>query len=162
MSLNARRLAAVVLAGSALLLPLLAGCSKDEGKALPAPKPAETTTTTEPIDLTSVSLEPIAVTGKETSTTRPLGGGKAAIFGKVVDADGNTVPGAFVRADLLRRPEQARGDRGPRAGGRHLPLRAGPRRAVAGPGLEDARAGHPRGQHVLPRLHRAARSWTSR
>jgi hypothetical protein len=99
-------LAGVLVAGTALLLPLLAGCSKDEGKALPAPKPAETTTTTEPIDLTSVSLEPIAVTGKETSTTRPLGGGKAAIFGRVIDPDGNNVPGAFVRATYYGDPNK--------------------------------------------------------
>ena len=89
---------AAVAAAVALLLPLLAGCSKDEGTALPPPDPAETTTTTEPVDLTQVSLAPISVDGKPTSTTRPLGGGKAAIFGKVVDADGKVVPGAFVRA----------------------------------------------------------------
>jgi hypothetical protein len=99
-------LAAVVVAGVALLLPLLAGCSKDEGKALPKPVPGETTTSTEPIDLTSVSLEPIAVAGKPTSTTRPLGGGKAAIFGRVVDADGNSVPGAFVRATYYGDPNR--------------------------------------------------------
>lgn len=104
MSVNPKRLAAVLIASSALLLPLLAGCSKDEGKALPAPKPTETTATTAPIDLTSVSLEPIAVTGKETSTTRPLGGGKAAIFGRVIDPDGNSVPGAFVRATYYGDP----------------------------------------------------------
>jgi hypothetical protein len=99
MNLNRpKALATVLLAGTALLLPLLAGCSEDEGKALPAPKPAESTTTTEPIDLTNVSLEPIAVKGKDTSTTRPLGGGKATIFGKVVDSEGQAVPGAFIRA----------------------------------------------------------------
>lgn len=106
--MNPRIVATVVLAGGALLLPLLAGCSKDEGTALPAPKPAEPTTTTEPIDLTNVSLEPIAVTGKESPTTRPLGGGKAAIFGKVVDAEGHIVPGAFIRATYygdLNKPE---------------------------------------------------------
>ena len=85
-----------LVAGVALLLPLLAACSKDEGKALP--KPTSTTTTTEPIDLTHVSLEPIAVAGKETSTTRPLGGGKAAILGRVVDGDGVPVPQALIRA----------------------------------------------------------------
>jgi hypothetical protein len=89
---------AAVVAGVALLLPLLAACSKDEGKALPKPVPGESTTTTEPIDLTHVSLEPIAVSGKETTTTRPLGGGKAVILGKVVDADGNPVPQALIRA----------------------------------------------------------------
>jgi len=104
--MSRRPLAAVLLAGGALLLPLLAGCSKDEGKALPAPKPSETTTTTEPIDLTHVSLEPIAVKGKETSTTRPLGGGKAAIFGRVVDTDGNPVPGAFIRATYYGDPNK--------------------------------------------------------
>lgn len=93
-----RRLAAVVVSGLVLLLPLLAGCSKDEGKALPVPKPGETTTTTEPVDFTQVSLEPIAVKGKPTSTTRPLGGGKASIAGRVVDTDGNSVPGAIIRA----------------------------------------------------------------
>ncbi len=105
---GARRVAAVGLAGVALLLPLLAGCSKDEGKALPPPVPDESTTTTEPIDLTRVSLEPIAVSGKATSTTRPLGGGKATILGRVVDADGGTVPGAYVRATYygdLNKPE---------------------------------------------------------
>ncbi len=101
-----RRLTAVVAGVGALLLPLLAGCSKDEGKALPAPKPAETTSTTEPINLTNVSLEPIAVAGKPTSTTRPLGGGKATIFGKVVDADGRPVPGALVRATYYGDPEK--------------------------------------------------------
>ena len=106
MTANPRRLAGVLVVGVALLLPLLAGCSKDEGKALPAPKPSDTTTATEPIDLTSVSLEPIAVKGKETSTTRPLGGGKAAIFGRVVDSDGNAVPGAFVRATYYGDPNK--------------------------------------------------------
>jgi hypothetical protein len=90
--------ATITLTGLVLLLPLLAACSKDEGKALPAPKPDETTTTTEPVNFTQVSLEPIAVNGKPTSTTRPLGGGKAALFGKVLDSFGNPVPGAFVRA----------------------------------------------------------------
>jgi hypothetical protein len=91
-------IAGVLVVAGALLLPLLASCSKDEGRALPAPKPEETTSSTEPINLTSVSLEPIAGDGKPTSTTRPLGGGKAAIFGRVVDPDGNVVPGAIVRA----------------------------------------------------------------
>ena len=100
-------LAAAVVAGVALLLPLLAGCSKDEGKALPKPVPEETTTTTLPIDLTSVSLEPIAVAaGKPTSTTRPIGGGRAAIFGRVLDADGKPVPGAFVRATYYGDPNK--------------------------------------------------------
>jgi hypothetical protein len=92
-----RRLAVALAAGCVLLLPL-AGCSKKDGKALPAPKADETTTTTEPVDLTHVSLEPIAVTGKETSTTRPLGGGKASVFGRVVDSGGVPVPAALVRA----------------------------------------------------------------
>jgi hypothetical protein len=99
-------LAVALLAAGALLLPLLSACSKDEGKALPAPKPSETTTTTQPIDLTSVSLEPIAVTGKPTSTTRPLGGGQATIFGHVVDSDGAFVPGAFVRAAYYGDPSK--------------------------------------------------------
>lgn len=99
--------ATVLLAGGALVLPLLASCSKDEGRALPDPnQPAESTTTTEPIDLTSVSLEPIAVAGRPTSTTRPLGGGKAAIFGRVVDVDGKNVPGAFVRATYYGDPNK--------------------------------------------------------
>jgi hypothetical protein len=108
MTAGPRRLTIFAVAGFALLLPLLAGCSKKEGKALPAPKAEETTTTTEPVDLTHVSLEPIAVTGKETSTTRPLGGGKASVFGRVVDADGNPVPGALVRATYygdINKPE---------------------------------------------------------
>jgi hypothetical protein len=92
------RLTTVLLGGVVLLLPLLAACSKHEGKALPAPKAAETTTTTDPVDLTQVSLTPIALTGKPTTTTRPVGGGKASIFGRVVDTDGNPVPQAFVRA----------------------------------------------------------------
>jgi hypothetical protein len=100
------RLAAAAVAGVALLLPLLAGCSKDEGKALPDPAPQESTTTTEPIDLTNVSLEPIAAAGKPTSTTRPIGGGRAAIFGKVIDVDGNNVPGAFVRATYYGDPNK--------------------------------------------------------
>jgi hypothetical protein len=91
-------LATLGLSGLVLLLPLLAACSKDEGKALPPPRPDETTTTTEPINLTSVSLEPIAVDGKPTSTTRPLGGGKASLAGRVIDSFGNPVPGAFIRA----------------------------------------------------------------
>jgi hypothetical protein len=98
--------ATVVLAAGALLLPLLAGCSKDEGRALPDPGPVESTTTTEPIDLTSVSLEPIAVGGKPTSTTRPLGGGRAEITGRVIDVDGNVVPGAFVRATYYGDPNK--------------------------------------------------------
>lgn len=93
-----RRLTRFGLSGLVLLLPLLAACSKDEGKALPPPRPEESTTTTEPINLTSVSLEPIAVDGKPTSTTRPLGGGKASLAGRVIDSFGNPVPGAFIRA----------------------------------------------------------------
>lgn len=93
-----KRIATLGLSGLVLLLPLLASCSKDEGKALPPPRPDETTTTTEPINLTAVSLEPIAVDGKPTSTTRPLGGGKASITGRVLDSFGNPVPGAFIRA----------------------------------------------------------------
>lgn len=93
-----RRLTTFGLSGFLLLLPLLAACSKDEGKALPPPRPEESTTTTEPINLTAVSIEPIAVDGKATSTTRPLGGGKASITGRVVDPSGTPVPGAFVRA----------------------------------------------------------------
>jgi hypothetical protein len=93
-----RRIATFGLSGLVLLLPLLASCSKDEGTTLPPPRPDETTTTTEPINLTAVSLEPIAVDGKPTSTTRPLGGGKASIAGRVVDSSGNPVGGAFVRA----------------------------------------------------------------
>jgi hypothetical protein len=104
--LSPKVIAGVLVAAGALLLPLLAGCSKDEGKALPAPTPEETTSSTEPINLTSVSLEPIAVDGKPTSTTRPLGGGKAAIFGKVVDPDGHTVPGAIVRATYYGDPNK--------------------------------------------------------
>jgi hypothetical protein len=101
-----RRLTAVLLAGTALLLPLLAGCSKKEGKALPPPKAEETTTTTEPVDLTHVSLEPIAVTGKPTSTTRPLGGGKASLFGRVLDSSGIPVPAALVRATYYGDPNK--------------------------------------------------------
>jgi hypothetical protein len=101
-----KRLFLLVSAGLVLLLPLLAGCSKDEGRALPKPKPGVTTTTTEPLDLTQVSLEPIAVTGKPTSTTRPLGGGKASIAGRVVDTDGAPVPGAFVRATYYGDPNK--------------------------------------------------------
>ncbi len=100
------RLVTVGLAGLVLLLPLLAGCSKHEGKALPAPKAGETTTTTDPVDLTQVSLEPIAVTGKPTTTTRPLGGGKATIAGRVIDSDGNPVPGAFIRATYYGDPNK--------------------------------------------------------
>ena len=99
-----RALAVAPFAALALLLPLLAGCSKHDGKALPAPKVPETTTTTDPIDLTQVSLTPIAVTGKPTTTTRPIGGGKASIFGRVVDTDGNAVPQALVRATYYGDP----------------------------------------------------------
>jgi hypothetical protein len=99
-----KRLATILLGGLFLLLPLLAGCSKHEGKALPAPKAGETTTTTAPVDLTGVSLQPIALTGKPTTTTRPVGGGKATIAGRVVDTDGNPVPGAFVRATYYGDP----------------------------------------------------------
>jgi len=100
------RFVTVGLGGLVLLLPLLAGCSKHEGKALPAPKAGETTTTTDPVDLTQVSLEPIAVTGKPTTTTRPLGGGKATIAGRVIDSDGNPVPGAFIRATYYGDPNK--------------------------------------------------------
>jgi len=104
MSRTPKILAAVVVAGVvAVALPFLASRSKDDGRALPRPVPEETTTSTEPIDLTSVSLEPIAA-GKNTSTTRPLGGGKAVIFGRVIDADGNAVGGAFVRATYYGDP----------------------------------------------------------
>jgi len=107
MSRNRIILAAAVVAAVAVLLPFLASRSKDEGRALRTPVPEETTSSTEPIDLTNVSLEPISVAGqKPTSTTRPLGGGKAAIFGKVVDADGGNVPGAFVRATYYGDPSK--------------------------------------------------------
>ena len=98
------RAAGLALVALALLLPLLAGCSKKEGKALPAPKAPETTTTTDPIDLTQVSITPIAMTGKPTTTTRPIGGGKASIFGRVVDTDGAPVPQALVRATYYGDP----------------------------------------------------------
>ena len=94
-----------VVVVAAVALPLLANRSKDDGTALRTPVP-ETTTTTEPIDLTNVSLEPISAAGKPTSTTRPIGGGKAAILGKVIDADGNSVPGAFVRATYYGDPNK--------------------------------------------------------
>lgn len=104
MSNRTKILAAVVVVGVlAVALPLLAGRSKDDGTALPARSAEETTTSTEPIDLTSVSLEPIAA-GKGTSTTRPLGGGKAVIFGRVVDSEGSPVPAAFVRATFYGDP----------------------------------------------------------
>jgi hypothetical protein len=99
-----RRLVTLGLGGLVLLLPLLAGCSKHEGKALPAPKTPETTTTTDPVNLTQVSLQPIAVKSRESTTTRPLGGGKASIAGRVVDTDGASVPGAFVRATYYGDP----------------------------------------------------------
>jgi hypothetical protein len=53
-----------------------------------------------------VSLQPIAVSAKATSTTRPLGGGKATISGRVVDTDGNPVPGAFIRATYYGDPNK--------------------------------------------------------
>ena len=102
--MRAKRLATLGLGGLVLLLPLLAGCTKHDGKALPKPAPAESTTTTAPVDLTQVSIQPISVTGKPTTTTRPLGGGKASIAGRVVDTDGNPVPGAFVRATYYGDP----------------------------------------------------------
>jgi hypothetical protein len=102
--LAAKRLVTLGLGGLVLLLPLLAACSKHEGKALPAPSTGETTTTTDPVDLTRVSLQPIAVSAKATSTTRPLGGGKATIAGRVVDTDGNPVAGAFIRATYYGDP----------------------------------------------------------
>jgi len=92
------RLTVIVVAACVALLPLLGGCSKKEHKAAQPPTAEESTSTTEPVDLTHVSLEPIAVTGKATSTTRPLGGGKASVFGRVVDTEGAPVPGALVRA----------------------------------------------------------------
>jgi hypothetical protein len=106
MSRNPKVLAAVVVVGVvAVALPFLVGRSKDDGKALRASVPETTTSSTEPIDLTSVSLEPIAA-GKATSTTRPLGGGKAAIFGRVIEADGKPVGGAFVRATYYGEPSK--------------------------------------------------------
>jgi hypothetical protein len=106
MSRNPKILAAVVAVGVvAVAVPFLVGRSKDDGKALRAPVPESTTSSTEPIDLTSVVLEPIAA-GKGTSTTRPPGGGKAAIFGKVIDSDGKPVPAAFVRATYYGDPSK--------------------------------------------------------
>jgi hypothetical protein len=102
-----RRLAVTApLVALALLLALLAGCSRHEGKALPAPPVPETTTSTDPINLTQVSITPIAVTGKATTTTRPLGGGKASLFGRVVDSDGVPVPQALVRATYYGDPSK--------------------------------------------------------
>jgi hypothetical protein len=98
--------AAVAVVAVAVLVPFLAGRSKDDGRALPKPRTDESTTTTQNIDLTSVSLEPIAASSKPTSTTRPPGGGKAAIFGKVIDADNNPVGGAFVRATYYGDPNK--------------------------------------------------------
>jgi hypothetical protein len=85
---------------------LLANRSKDDGRALPKPVTGETTSTTEPIDPTNVSLEPIAASGKPTSTTRPPGGGRAALFGRVIDADNKPVGGAFVRATYYGDPNK--------------------------------------------------------
>ncbi len=96
----------VAVVAALVALPLLAGCSKHDGKALAKPKVPETTTTTDPVDLTQVSLQPISVTGKATTTTRPIGGGKGSIFGRVVDADGAPVPGAFIRATYYGDPSK--------------------------------------------------------
>jgi len=105
-ALRPARAAAVTLTALTLVLAVLAGCSKHEGKALPAPKVGETTTSTEPIDLTQVSITPIAVVGKPTTTTRPLGGGKASIFGRVLDDSGSPVPQALVRATYYGDPSK--------------------------------------------------------
>jgi hypothetical protein len=96
----------VALVAVVVALPLLAGCSKDDGKALPKPKTPETTTTTDPVDLTQVSLQPISVTDKATTTTRPVGGGQGSIFGRVVDSNGAPVPGAFIRATYYGDPSK--------------------------------------------------------
>ena len=107
MSRARKILAGVAVVGvAAVALPLLANRSKDDGRALPKPVTGETTSTTEPIDLTNVSLEPIAASGKPTSTTRPPGGGKAALFGRVIDADNRPVGGAFVRATYYGDPNK--------------------------------------------------------
>jgi hypothetical protein len=96
----------VALVAAVVALPLLAGCSRHDGKALSKPKAPETTTTTDPIDLTQVSLQPISVDGKPTTTTRPIGGGKGSIFGRVIDSDGAPVPGAFIRATYYGDPSK--------------------------------------------------------
>jgi len=103
---SSRRGAAALIAAFALLLPVLAGCSKHEGKALPAPAPSgSTTSSTDPIDFTQVSIQPIALADKvSTTTTRPLGGGQASVAGRVLDDNGAPVPQAFIRATYYNDP----------------------------------------------------------
>ena len=133
------------------LLPLLAACSKDDGRALRQarrrsrrPPPNRSTSP-------ASSLEPIAVTGA--SRRRPPGpsaGGKAALFGKVVDADGNAGPGRRSSGPPTTAiPSKPEVIEALSARGRHLPLRPGARRPMAGPGLEDARSWPPSRTHVF-------------
>ncbi|HLF41083.1 MAG TPA: carboxypeptidase-like regulatory domain-containing protein [Acidimicrobiia bacterium] len=99
-----RRRAVVVLAGFAVLAGL-AGCSKDDGKALPDPRPSSTSTTTELVDYTQVSL-PAVNPGKSPPITKPPGPGQASIAGRVVDSDGAPVPAAFIRATYYGNPDK--------------------------------------------------------
>ncbi len=71
------------------------------------PKSRESTTTTEPVDLTQVSLEPIAARGQaDLDHPARSAGGRRPSSGKVIDADGNPVPGAFVRATYYGDPNK--------------------------------------------------------
>jgi len=87
----------------ALCLVAGAACSSDDGKALPAPDQSSSTTSTTVIDFSQVALAPVAP-GKAPAITRPPGGGRASIAGKVVDANGAPVPQALVRATYFFDP----------------------------------------------------------
>jgi hypothetical protein len=95
-----RTAVAVVIA---LVLAAGAACSSDDGQQLPAPDPSSTTTTTLPVDFSEVALAPIAP-GKEPPVTRPPGGGRASIAGRVVDTSGAPIPQALVRATYFFDP----------------------------------------------------------
>ena len=78
------------------------------------PSPGESTTTTEPIDLTQVSLEPIAVTGQaDVHHPARSAGARRPSSARSSTPTATPVPGRLRPGHLLRRPEQARGDRGP-------------------------------------------------
>ncbi len=126
---------AVATVAAVLLFGGLVACSDDkpdDGQTLPPPS-SSTTATTAQIDLTQVSLQPIAP-GKPTSTTRPPGPRRASIAGKVIDSDGTPVPSAFVRATYyasLDKPEVIEALTGPDGGFRFDQLYGGPWRIRA-------------------------------
>jgi len=100
------RVGSAVLA-AAVALPVLVACrDSGDGTAIEKPAPtssSSTTSSTEPVNYSQVSLVPITP-GTPTPLTRPREPGKASISGRVIDDAGAPVAGAVVRASYYLDP----------------------------------------------------------